>query len=47
MATKVQAIKFGSINRASLKMKNAQDRTRTGAYKHGRKKAHGKHYKHR
>lgn len=43
MATKkVQALKFGSVNKAKLKLKFAHKRTRTGAYKTpNRVKAHG------
>lgn len=46
MATKVKAEKFDRINREQMNMKGRSMRTRTGAFKTGKIRAHGKHYKH-
>lgn len=40
------AQKFGSVNRANLTLKEREKRTRTGAFKAGRKQAHGNIHKH-
>ena len=47
MAAKTQAIKFGSVNRNQIKLKNVCGKTsRTGQSTAGRVKAHGKTHKH-
>ena len=43
---RIKVERFDRINRSQLRMKETSKRTRTGAFKRGRTRAHSRHYKH-